>query len=205
MEVWRDKCLMGSLRVVRPGELERKIADIVADDQDAEPDSTVHTHLCILLADGDDLELNHPRIRCKMPRPPGEPSNSGRPPKPSPFVSNGSARIRAPSPAGDWGQGWTAPRSVENADSSGDAPRPAESAGTGRRGSFPGTPGATTDGAGELRRNGSWACLSLEVSFSFENLLCGSRICSIMIFSSRFLYVMTEVHCCSCVIMFVVC
>ena len=31
MEVWRDKCLKGSLRVARPGELYRKIVDIVAD------------------------------------------------------------------------------------------------------------------------------------------------------------------------------
>lgn len=33
MEVWHDKCLPGSLRVARPGELARKILDIVADDQ----------------------------------------------------------------------------------------------------------------------------------------------------------------------------
>ena len=62
MEVWRDKCLKGSLRVARPGELYRKIVDIVADDQDSEPESVVHTHLCILLAEGDDLELKRPKM-----------------------------------------------------------------------------------------------------------------------------------------------
>lgn len=68
MEVWRDKCLKGSLRVARPAELERKIIDIVTDDQDAEPESVVHTHLCILLADGDDLELKRPRMFSATPR-----------------------------------------------------------------------------------------------------------------------------------------
>lgn len=62
MAVWRDTCLKGSLRVVRPGELERKIVDLVTDDQDSEPENVVHTHLCILLAEGDDLELNRPRM-----------------------------------------------------------------------------------------------------------------------------------------------
>lgn len=62
MEVWRDKCLKGSLRVARPGELARKVADIVADDEDAEPESVVHTHLCVLLAEGDDLDLKRPRM-----------------------------------------------------------------------------------------------------------------------------------------------
>lgn len=62
MEVWRDKCLKGSLRVARPGELYRKIVDIVTDDQDSEPESVVHTHLCILLAEGDDLELKRPKM-----------------------------------------------------------------------------------------------------------------------------------------------
>lgn len=62
MEVWHDKCLPGSLRVARPGELARKIADIVVDDQDVEPDEVVHTHLCILLAEGDDLELKRPKM-----------------------------------------------------------------------------------------------------------------------------------------------
>lgn len=62
MEVWKDKCLWGSLRVARAGELARKVVDIVADDQDSEPESVVHTHLCILLAEGDDLELKRPRM-----------------------------------------------------------------------------------------------------------------------------------------------
>lgn len=62
MDVWRDKCLKGSLRVARPGELSRKIVDLVSDDQDCEPESVVHTHLCILLAEGDDLELKRPRM-----------------------------------------------------------------------------------------------------------------------------------------------
>lgn len=62
MEVWHDKCLPGSLRVARPGELARKIVDIVADDQDKEPEQVVHTHLCILLAEGDDLELKRPKM-----------------------------------------------------------------------------------------------------------------------------------------------
>lgn len=62
MEVWHDKCLPGSLRVARPGELARKIADIVVDDQDMEPEQVVHTHLCILLAEGDDLELKRPKM-----------------------------------------------------------------------------------------------------------------------------------------------
>ena len=62
MEVWHDKCLPGSLRVARPGELARKILDIVADDQDKEPEQVVHTHLCILLAEGDDLELKRPKM-----------------------------------------------------------------------------------------------------------------------------------------------
>lgn len=62
MEVYKDKCLKGSLRVARPGELARKIIDIVTDDQDAEPEAVVHTHLCILLAEGDDLELKRHRM-----------------------------------------------------------------------------------------------------------------------------------------------
>ncbi|CAB1118110.1 unnamed protein product [Ectocarpus sp. CCAP 1310/34] len=73
MEVWHDKCLPGSLRVARPGELTRKILDIVADDQDKEPSQVVHTHLCILLAEGDDLELKRPRMFSSATTPsPGE-------------------------------------------------------------------------------------------------------------------------------------
>ncbi|CAM9819708.1 unnamed protein product, partial [Ectocarpus sp. 8 AP-2014] len=73
MEVWHDKCLPGSLRVARPGELTRKILDIVADDQDKEPSQVVHTHLCILLAEGDDLELKRPRMFSSVAMPsPGE-------------------------------------------------------------------------------------------------------------------------------------
>ncbi|CBJ32860.1 expressed unknown protein [Ectocarpus siliculosus] len=73
MEVWHDKCLPGSLRVARPGELTRKILDIVADDQDKEPSQVVHTHLCILLAEGDDLELKRPRMFSSVTTPsPGE-------------------------------------------------------------------------------------------------------------------------------------
>ena len=68
MEVYKDKCLKGSLRVARPGELARKIVDIVSDDQDAEPEAVVHTHLCILLAEGDDLELKRPRMFPSTPR-----------------------------------------------------------------------------------------------------------------------------------------
>lgn len=60
MAVWRDKCLHGSLRVARPGELARKISDIVTDDQDTELEQVVHTHLCILLAEGQDLDLKPP-------------------------------------------------------------------------------------------------------------------------------------------------
>lgn len=63
MEVWKDKCLKGSRRVARAGELARRIADIVADDEDAEPESVVHTHLCILLAEGDDLDLKRTRMQ----------------------------------------------------------------------------------------------------------------------------------------------
>lgn len=69
MEVWNDKCLRGSLRVARPGELARKILDIVADDQDKEPEQVVHTHLCILLAEGDDLELKRPKMFSAAPTP----------------------------------------------------------------------------------------------------------------------------------------
>ncbi|CAM9640748.1 unnamed protein product [Ectocarpus fasciculatus] len=72
MEVWHDKCLPGSLRVARPGELTRKILDIVADDQDKEPAQVIHTHLCILLAEGDDLELKRPRMFSSVAPSPGE-------------------------------------------------------------------------------------------------------------------------------------
>lgn len=84
MEVWRDKCLKGSLRVARPGELARKIIDIVADDQDMEPQSVVHTHLCILLAEGDDLELKRPRMASTTPR------TSTSDDAPDAFLSNGN-------------------------------------------------------------------------------------------------------------------
>lgn len=78
MNVWRDKCLPGSLRVARPGELARKILDIVADDQDKEPDQLVHTHLCILLAEGDDLELRRPKM-FQAPTPTPSSQSSARP------------------------------------------------------------------------------------------------------------------------------
>lgn len=84
MDVWKDKCLRGSLRVARPGELARKIVDIVADDQDADPESVVHTHLCILLAEGDDLELKRPRMASMTPRTSEENA--------VPFVANGVSK-----------------------------------------------------------------------------------------------------------------
>lgn len=110
MDVWRDKCLRGSLRVARNGELARKIADIVADDQDSEPENVVHTHLCILLAEGDDLDLKRPRIANSTPRsallnsggsgagggPGEEDSNNAYFPSPA---SNGNAAMVVPSRA----------------------------------------------------------------------------------------------------------
>eukprot|EP00752_Nemacystus_decipiens_P008082 g7223.t1 len=89
MEVWHDKCLPGSLRVARPGELARKILDIVADDQDKEPEQVVHTHLCILLAEGDDLELKRPKMFSSA-----SPAHTPR------LTSQQTPRLSAPSPAG---------------------------------------------------------------------------------------------------------
>ncbi|CAM9813963.1 unnamed protein product [Scytosiphon promiscuus] len=79
MEVWHDKCLPGSLRVARPGELARKIVDIVTDDQDKEPEQVVHTHLCILLAEGDDLELKRPKMFSKGSSTPRAPVGDAAP------------------------------------------------------------------------------------------------------------------------------
>lgn len=135
MEVWRDKCLRGSLRVARPGELARKIADIVADDEDAEPESVVHTHLCILLAEGDNLDLKRPRML-------GTTSRDGS--KPGAFLTTGGGSV-------DVQRALAATKSVGNMDTTGGAaPRSREL--TGRASSFPGS-GDLASGTGLMERD----------------------------------------------------